>query len=73
MQITLEVKKNALQKVLALLEELKDDVKIIKKEEPYIEIIAENDPDYQLVTEARKRRQEGEKRYNIDDVLKSLQ
>ncbi len=76
MQLTIDIKESALDKVLYLLENLKDDVKIISKipgDEPNLEVIKEDDPDYAYVKEARERREKGEKTYSIDEVMKEFE
>ena len=75
MQLTIDIKESALDKVLYLLENLKD-VKIISKIpdiEPNLEAIEEDDPDFAYVKEARKRREKGEKTYDIDEVMKEFE
>lgn len=76
MQITIDVKSSAVDKILYLLEHLKDDVTIISrspKSDLEIEVIREDDPDYGYVKEARERRRNGEKTYNIDEVMKEFE
>jgi len=70
MQITLEIKDSALDKILYFLEHLKDDVTIVSQQEnPKLEIIDENDPDFSYIIKARRRRDEGEKTYSIDEIV----
>ena len=76
MQITIDIKNGAVDKILYLLEHLKDDVTIISrspKSDLEIEVIKEDDPDYGYVEEARKRREKGEKTYSLDEVLKEYE
>ncbi len=76
MQVTIDIKESALEKVMYLLRNLKDDVKIISQipgGELNIEVIEEGDPDFVYVNEARKRREKGEKTYDIDEVLKEFE
>ena len=76
MQVTIDIKESALEKVMYLLRNLKDDVKIISwvpGGELNIEVIEEDDPDFVHVKEARERRERGEKTYNIDEVLKKFE
>lgn len=76
MQITIDVKNGAVDKILYLLEHLKDDVTIISrspKSNIEIEVIREDDPDYGYVEEARERRKKGEKTYSLDEVLKEYE
>ena len=73
MQITLEIKDSALDKILYFLEHLKDDVTIVSQQEnPKLEIIDENDPDFSYIIEARRRRDEGEKTYSIDEMIQEF-
>jgi len=76
MQLTIDVKSNAIDKILYFLEHLKDDVTIIRQatgENMDIEIIQEDDLDYGYVLDARERRKNGEKRYAIDEVMKEFE
>ncbi len=76
MQLTIDIKESALDKIMYLLEHLKNDVKIIEKipsDDFDLEIIKENDPDFDYVKQARKRREEGEKTYSVDEVLKEFE
>ena len=70
MQITLDIKDSALDKILYFLEHLRDDVKIIAKQDTSrLEIIDKNDPDFQYIIEAQQRRDEGEKIYSLNEIL----
>lgn len=76
MQLTIDVKDSALDKIMYLLEHLKNDVKIVSKtpsSDLDIEVIEEDDPDYGYVREARVRREKGEKSYSIDEVLREFE
>ncbi len=76
MQLTIDVKNSALDKILYFLEHLKDDVTIISRSpdsDLEIEVIEENDPDYGYVKEARERRKKGEKTYSVDKVMKEFE
>ncbi len=76
MQFIIDVKDSALDKVMYILENLKDDVKIISQkmtDDFDIEVINEDDPDYAYVKEARKRREKGEKTYSIDEAIKEIE
>ena len=73
MQITLDIKDSALDKILYFLEHLKDDVKIIPHTQNInLEVIDENDPDFQYVVKARQRREDGEKSYSIDEMIQEF-
>ncbi|MEA2111471.1 MAG: hypothetical protein U9P71_05430 [Campylobacterota bacterium] len=76
MQLTLDIKDSAIDKILYFLEHLKDDVTIINKlssDSLEIEPITQDDPDYLYVVDAKKRRSEGEKTYTIDEIIKDFQ
>ena len=73
MQITLDIKDSALDKILYFLEHLQDDVKIIPHTQSInFEVIDENDPDFQYVVKARQRREDGEKSYSIDEMIQEF-
>jgi len=77
MQIAVELpNENVAEKVLWFLEHLKDEgVKVFKnqKNKPFeIELIDEDETDYKLYLEAKKRREDGEKTYSLDDILKEF-
>jgi len=75
MQLTIDVKESALDKIMYLLEHLKNDVKIVSQtpsSDLDIEVIEEDDPDYGYVREARVRRENGEKSYSVDEVMREL-
>jgi len=75
MQLTIDVKDSALDKIMYLLEHLKNDVKIVSQKPSSdldIEVIEEDDPDYGYVREARERREKGEKSYSVDEVMREL-
>ena len=70
MQLTIDVKDSAIDKIMYFLEHLKDDVKILSKipsSDINIETIGEDDPDFQYIKEARDRRAKGEKTYSLDE------
>jgi len=72
MQLIIDVKDSAIDKIMYFLEHLQDDVKIVSKtpdSDLDIEIIAEDDPDFQHIKEARERRAKGEKTYTLDEVM----
>ena len=72
MQLTINVKDSVVDKVLYLLENLKGDVQIIKKNTTSsleIETISENDSDYKEILEGRKNRINNPKDYvSLDEV-----
>ena len=72
MQLTINVKDSVVDKVLYLLENLKGDVQIIKKNTTSsleIEAISENDSDYEEILQARKDRVNNPKDYvSLDEV-----
>ncbi len=72
MQLTINIKDSAIDKIMYILEHLQDDVKIVSKtpgSDLDIEIIDEDDPDFQHIKEARERRAKGEKTYTLDEVM----
>ena len=71
--IQLEIKDNAVDKVMYLLEHLDDDVKIVESSNYALETIGMNEQDYQDVLHAREQREQGEATYNIDKVIKDFQ
>ena len=76
MQITIDVKNGAVDKILYLLEHLKDDVTIISRSpesDLELEVVRENDPDYGYIKKAREAREKGEKTYSLDEVLKEFE
>ncbi len=71
MQLMIEVNDQVADKVLYFLENLKSDVKIIKKLSPEldIEIVSKDDLDYIEIENARKERKKSPKDYiSIDEV-----
>lgn len=76
MQLTIDVKESALDKIMYFLEHLKNDVTIVDKRSSgdlNIEMIVKDDPDYGYIKKARERRTRGEKTYSIDEVMKELE
>ncbi|RXJ83110.1 hypothetical protein [Arcobacter cloacae] len=72
MQLTIDVKDSALDKVMYLLNHLKSDVKIISKNgiEPLdIEIISKEDSDYQILENGRKERLTNLENYGTIDNI----
>jgi len=72
MQLTIDIKEGAIDKVLDILSKLKDDIQIVGYEKD-IEIISKDEEDYRLIEEARIRRKNGEKSYSIDELLKEFE
>ena len=72
MQLTIDIKEGAIDKVLDILSKLKDDIQIVDYEKD-IEIISKDEEDYRLIEEARIRRKNGEKSYSIDMLLKEFE
>ena len=70
--VTVKIKEKAFDKVMYLLDQLKDDVQIIEKHEFDLEIIDKNDSDFKYILDARKRREEGEQTYPLDEVIRTL-
>jgi hypothetical protein len=68
--VTIKIKESAFDKVMYLLDHLKDDVQIIEKHEFDLEIINKENSDYKYILDGRKRRDNGEKTYSINEVLK---
>lgn len=75
MQLTIEIKESALDKILYFLDHLSDDVRIVRQNnEPFeLEAISEDDPDYRLAMEAKKRRDAGETVHDLDDIIKEFE
>ncbi len=57
MQLTIDIKESALDKVMYLLNSLKSDVKIVDTDSLNIEIISQYEKDYKYILEARKERE----------------
>jgi len=72
MQLTIDVKDSALEKVMYLLEHLKNDVKIISKNpgrETDIELVRESDPDYAHIEKRREERKKHPENYLSEDAI----
>ena len=74
MQLTIDIKESALEKIMYFLDHLKDDVKIISKSTDLnnLEIINEDDSDFNYVIDAKEARENGEKLYSLEDVIKEF-
>jgi len=71
MQLTIDVKDSALDKILYFLENLKSDVTIISKQTNTLDIepISKDDEDYKYVIEGREERKNNPQNYGtLDDV-----
>lgn len=72
MQLTIDIKDSAIDKIMYLLENLKADVKIIKKIDTNsldIEALNQDDADYQVVLEGREERKNNPHNYgNLNDI-----
>ncbi|MDD5401258.1 MAG: hypothetical protein PHQ93_08745 [Sulfurimonas sp.] len=72
MQITIEVKDSALDKIMYFLNHLKSDVKIIEKLDTNsfkIEALSKNEDDYKHILNGRKERKESPQNYGtLDDI-----
>jgi len=56
MQLTIDIKESALDKVMYLLNNLKSDVKIVDTDSLNIETISTYDQDYKYILNGRKKR-----------------
>jgi len=76
MTITIDINDSVADKILYFLENFKNDIKILSKNSSSdsldIEEIAENDDDFKYILEARKARNNGEKTYSLDEVMKEF-
>jgi hypothetical protein len=73
MQLTIDVKNSAADKILYFLEHLKEDVTIISRSpnsDLNIEVIEENDPDYKYIVQGREERKEHPESYVAEDAIK---
>lgn len=72
MQLTIDVKESALDKIMYLLNNLKSDVKIISKSDSSsldIEVVDKNDEDYKHIIDGRKERKNNPQNYStLDDI-----
>jgi hypothetical protein len=73
MQLIIEVKESALDKVMWFLEHIKSDVKIIdnpSEETLDIEPITQNDEEYKYISMGRKEREKNPQNYGSIDEIK---
>lgn len=72
MQLTIDIRDSAIDKIMYILDSLKADVKIIKKSDTNsldIERVSKNDSDYQLILNGRDDRKNNLKNYgSLDDI-----
>jgi len=72
MQLTIDIRDSAIDKIMYILDSLKADVKIIKKSDTNsldIERVSKNDSDYQLILSGRDDRKNNPKNYgSLDDI-----
>jgi len=72
MQLTIDIRDSAIDKIMYILDSLKADVKIIKKSDANsldIERVSKNDLDYQLILNGRDDRKNNPKNYgSLDDI-----
>jgi len=68
--VTIEIKEDAFEKVMYLLEQLKDVVKIIKKDDVELEFNDKSNSDYKYVLAGKKSKENGEKTYSLNEVMK---
>ncbi len=71
---TIDIKNSVTDKILYFLNNLKDDVKIVKdktvnKKNADIEAISKDDEDYNLYLKAKEARKNGEKKYPLDLII----
>lgn len=72
MQLTIDVKDSAIDKILYFLENLKSDVKILSKKDSNsldIQSISKDDEDFKLISKGREERKTHPQNYgNLDDI-----
>lgn len=72
MQLTIDIRDSAIDKIMYLLDNLKSDVKIIKRIDTNfldIEIISKNDSDYQHILHGREERKKNFQNYgSLNDI-----
>jgi hypothetical protein len=72
MQITIDVKDSAIDKIMYFLNHLKSDVKIIEKTDTNslkIEALSKDEDDYKHILNGRKERKESTENYGtLDDI-----
>jgi len=72
MQLTIDIRDSAIDKIMYILDNLKADVKIIKKVDTNsldIETISKDDSDYQIILNARDDRKNNPKNYgSLNDI-----
>ena len=72
MQLTIDIRESAIDKIMYLLDNLKPDVKIIRKTETNsldIEALSKDDEDYKYILEGREERKHNPQNYGtMDDI-----
>ncbi len=74
--LTLNIKNDAYEHLIYFISKIGNDIEIVKDEiiKPLdIENITKDEEDYQLYLEAKQRREDGEKSYSLDAVLKDFE
>ncbi len=72
MQLTIDVKESALDKIMYLLEHLENDVKIISQTPSSgldIEVVEESDPDFKYIARGREERKSHPENYLSEDEI----
>ncbi len=76
MTLTIDINDSVADKILYFLENFKNDIKILNKNSSGdsldIEEIVESDDDFKYILEARKARNNGEKTYSLDEIMKEF-
>ena len=69
MQLTIDIRESALDKVMYLLENLKADITILRTESVDIEAISKYEADYKYIINGRKERDTNPQNYgSMDDI-----
>jgi len=72
MQLTIDIRESAIDKIMYLLDNLKSDVKIIKKIDTNsldIQPLSKDDEDYKYILEGREERKSNPQNYGtMDDI-----
>jgi len=72
MQLTIDVKESALDKIMYLLEHLKNDVRIVSQKPSAdldIEVVEESDPDFTYIAKGREERKSHPEKYLSEDEI----
>jgi len=74
MQIVIDVKESAAEKILYFLRQCREDVRILQSDDDFrLEEIEEGSEDHRSILEARKAREAGEKLYTVDEIFDELE